>query len=804
MKRHEGNSAQRLEFRLLGGFEVRRGNRPIKEFESQKVWALLAYLLLRRESIHLRDYLAGLLWPEKDDETAKRNLRQALYNLRTTLHSEEGSAPPILTTHKSIQVNPASEYWLDVKVFEDAVGNGIARNESINPQHLVAAAHLYRGDLLAGFFVSDSPEFEQWLLYEQERLREMALQALRKLVDFYQARGAYQLGTQFAHRLIELDPLSEAAHRDLMRLYALSGRRDRALAQYAACRSVLDNELGVAPLAETTALYHAMLAEEWPGKTGLHGERPERPVIPLVGRENEIARLRRSWEATRAGRSQLMLVEGENGVGKTRLVESCIREFVASVPVVVLHGCCSDLPDPAGYQPVVEAIRSDFANPAGSVHRVLATLEPESLAGVASIVPEIRVVKPNLPASAVRFDSATNAVVFEATTRLFDALSCGEDQATRGLILFLEDIHWAGRTTLELLESLLRSRRQPGFWLVATYRPEELAPDHPLRRWQAYFRDRQCVEHLSLGRLSESALAQIADAVVGPEQAGELARSLSSCGGGLPLAVTELINDLYDEGVLVSHSSHQWILTAPVMSPPALTAESLEALILRRVSRLPTSARRLLTLAGVIGQQFDAEFLGEAAREQMAVVEASLEVLVERQFVRWFAQPSPPNSLPTMAGPTLNAGARKQLAFTHDRIRHAIYHNVAPLRRQVMHREVATALQELYADNTAPVCEVLAYHCTKAGLWHKAVTYLHQAGDKAWARRAHAAAMRYYDQALEILGRLVNDATNDEEKLGWLEQRDRVQAARHRCSAELSATERHRVDPTHLQEVPRP
>ncbi len=770
----------RLEIRLLGGFEVWHGDQMVRGFESQKVRALLAYLLLHQVSHQSRDRLAGLLWPDRDDDTARRNLRQAVYNLRTTLpHSNTGS-PAILTTHQNVQFNPETDYWLDVKAFEDAIRRSTLAEGGIAPQHLAEASDLYRGDFMAGFFITGSPDFEHWLLYEQERLREMAIQALRRLVDYYLASGAYRQGIRYGRRLLEIDPLFEEAHRNLIRLYALSGRRSRALAQYEDCRALLYTELGVEPLEETTALYHAIVADKWPsrfveGESTLPG-----PRFPFIGREAASARLRRSWEATRHGGGRLTLVEGEAGVGKTSLIELFIRQIAAESPTLVLSGRCYERVPRVGFQPISDALRAAITERACPVQEALAGMSSQELAELARLVPELRASCPDLPKLAPFSDNRAHHLLFEAVAQFLRKLAqayCA-DESVNSVILFLDDLHWASRFSLDLLQYLVRRLNSIPIWIVAAFQPGELAPEHPLLPLRCQLSRHQWVDCVALDRLSSLDIQQVAAAVVSDEQAGNLARFLDLESAGLPLTIVELVNFLYDRGILVASDADRWTLAGPLPTLATPTSENLHDLIMRRVSQLPTSARRLLTLAAVIGPQFDAELLQDAAAEHRAVVDASSDIWVERRLVRLVPWQGIRGVRRSVTEHQADSSGSRTFEFAHDKIRQAIYQDLSPQRRQVIHRQVAEAIENRYRQGTGQVVEALAYHYVAARVWDKALTYLQQAGHRARESLAGETALHYYDQALEVLDRLDRGADSEADRQALLEERFRVLAWR--------------------------
>lgn len=783
----------------MGGFEVYYGDQPVDDFESQKVRALFAYLILHPDNAHSRDRLAGLLWPEKSDDTARRNLRQAVYNLRTTLPHGDTPAPPILTTHQSLQFNSETDYWLDITAFEDQIRRGMSASAGISPGHLAEASELYRGDFLAGFFVSDSPVFEHWLLYEQERLREMAIQALRRLVDYYLAYGEYDRGIRYARRLLDIDPLFEEAHRNLMRLYARSGRRSRALAQYDDCRRLLRDELGVEPLEETMSLYRAILAEEWHDEVLAAPGVTAGPHIPFVGRDAAYTRLRRSWEAVRQGMGRLTLVEGEAGIGKTELVERFICDAAASSRVLVLSGRCYESAPQAGYQPVADALRRAVMEQPQIVQEAAPSLSPHRLSGLMQIVPGLRVERSDLLGPPPALDG-TRAQLFDSLFCFLEALVRTGDlgRPADSLILFLDDLHWADRSSLEFLQYLVRRLDGQPIWIVAAYRPGHLDSEHPLLPLLRQLSRYQRVDRVALDRLAFAEIQRIAAAIVGAGQVGELARFLDRESAGLPLTTAELINYLRDEGVLVNREGHRWSLAGPLPALATPTADHLDELILGRVSQLPTSARRLLTLAAVAGPRFDADLLQRADGEHMAVVEAGIDTWLQRRLVR----PASPGWMWGADAASQVVHDRRQVfEFAHETIRHAVYHDVSRQRRKVMHRQLAVALEDQYASDTREVCEELAHHHLAAGAWSDALTYLQQAGDKARQSAADETALHYYDQVLQVLDWLEEGSASEAKRQAYLEQRLQILTSRAEMYHARGVRERQEADLQSMRDI---
>jgi predicted ATPase/DNA-binding SARP family transcriptional activator/Tfp pilus assembly protein PilF len=297
-----------LRLMLLGGLQIARGDAPLTGFVSAKVQALLCYLAVTGRP-HFRPALAGLLWGEMAEASANTNLRKALSNLRKLVGDH------LIIDGSAVAFDRDSAYWLDAEAFSAGIEGALedSREPPLSPGtalSLAEAVALYQGDLLDGFYVRGAPAFEEWVVAERERLRELALRGLHLLVGYHAARGENTQAIDYASRLLALDPWREEAHRQMMRLLARSGQRSAALAQYETCRRVLAEELGVEPMAETTNLYRRIRAAK--------ARLPRLPLqpTPFVGREDELARITRCFDDPGC---RLLTLVGPGGIGKTRL-----------------------------------------------------------------------------------------------------------------------------------------------------------------------------------------------------------------------------------------------------------------------------------------------------------------------------------------------------------------------------------------------------------------------------------------------------------------------------------------------------
>lgn len=323
----------RLSLMLFGGFEARLDGQVITRFESVRVRALLAYLVVENSRVHTRDELATLFWPDQPDRTAHNNLRQALANLRQAIGDATAEPSFLFINRDNVQWNPNSHYSLDVATFADLLvvcQKHVHRHSARCPGCLKrreTAVSLYRGNFLEPF-TSHSPLFDEWALWRRERWRQLALETLLTLTAYYEHREAYDLAYAYAHRQLELDAWREETHQQIMRLLACTGQRTAALAQYEACVSLLAQELGVEPTPETRTLYQTI-------RDGYLTTVLSSPIslpsfnTPFVGRQAEIDELG-EWLGQPACR--LITLVGPGGVGKTRLAVAAAQEQIAAFP----------------------------------------------------------------------------------------------------------------------------------------------------------------------------------------------------------------------------------------------------------------------------------------------------------------------------------------------------------------------------------------------------------------------------------------------------------------------------------------
>ncbi|MEJ2746337.1 MAG: tetratricopeptide repeat protein [Anaerolineae bacterium] len=299
-----------LSLSLLGPPQIQLDDKPVSGLSPRKVKALLIYLDYTAQP-QPRIHLSNLFFDDRPPEQAAANLRAMISRLRRKLK------PFIVTDKESVAFDTRADFWLDTAVLNQTIittRQQIKQDSFLTPEtavQLTDALTLYRGEFLAGFHIREARNFEEWVLLERERWHHQIGEALQTLVTFHLHRREYAAGIAQVRRLIRLDNLQESAHRRLMLLLARSGDRAAALAQYETCRQILAQELGVAPMAETTALYKRIRDAE----TAVPHHFPPQ-FTPFIGRTSELAQISQRLDDPDC---RLLTLLGPGGIGKTRL-----------------------------------------------------------------------------------------------------------------------------------------------------------------------------------------------------------------------------------------------------------------------------------------------------------------------------------------------------------------------------------------------------------------------------------------------------------------------------------------------------
>jgi DNA-binding SARP family transcriptional activator/tetratricopeptide (TPR) repeat protein len=697
---------------LLGGFRACLGQGQPVALPTRKAKALLAYLASPPGRAHPRDQLASLLWSDSRDTEARTSLRHALYVIRRTLTSADRAV--IQLADESVALDP-DLVDVDVVTFERGVREG-------TPEALESAVQLYRGELLEGLAMS-APPFEDWLIVERERLRELALEANARVLAHQQAIGMLSSAIQSAVRLLALDPLQEPVHRALMKLYAAARRRGAALRQYRVCADALERQLGIAPEPETRELYQEILRGGAPRRSPSPGPsdgaprtvlaptaEPELPrgAPSLIGRATEMSRLADALAAARTSGGRIVVVLGETGRGKSRLV----REISAlgsrqgwRVLVGRAHQGEAFLP----FGPWVDALRAGAVGDAVNLDALPASCRQY----LGRLLPEVVAEQPP------SHGPIEYRALFESVAWLLEAMA-----RARPSLLVLEDLHWADETSLRLLKFVGHRLAAWPLMLIITAREDELADAPALRMALAELEADPAVTRLVLSPLSREQALELVDALAGDEPGAasltRLGEEIVTTSEGNPFMIVEMVR--------------AWREEPAVSTPPGLTLpERVRAVIARRLDRLGSTCSSLVDIAATIGRPFSFALLRRASGLRELVVVARVEELVRRRVFHEVGE---------------------HLEFAHHVIQQVAVSRLLPVRRRLLHRRVAEALEALGEATLDTIVPALARHYEEGAVWDRAARSLRLAGEQALSQSAYREAEHWLERACSASNRM--------------------------------------------------
>jgi DNA-binding SARP family transcriptional activator len=721
-----------LRLRLLGPAQVEAGTPPTQvDLAAHKGSALLFYLASRPDQPVSRTRLITLLWEESDEQEGRNSLSTALSRLRRTLPNA-----PIVAVGDALvwRPDPRTDVWTDIAAFAE-----LTRPDASGAD-LDRAVQLWRGPFLEGLDLRDCPDWDEWLELERSAWLQRMLDTLERAAEAHGASGDWSAALTHTRHALAIDPLQERFHRLAMRLYERAGDRAGALSQYRTAVQTLQSELGVEPDPTTQRLYREILEGHAPAARvradadrarrdpPAHAERSamRRPAFPLVGRQAPLAELLAATEEAAAGHGRLIAVDGEEGIGKSRLVEELLwltdgehaRELRPAQRWTVLVGACHASEHGLPYHPFVDLLSAAAASFGAGVR-----LSDVWLAEVARLVPDLVEQRPDLPTPA-RLDPQQEARrLFEGVARFLGALPGPR-------LLVIEDLHWADQGSLQLLDYLAHHEALRSTLLVTTVRTEDV--DEQLLGMLRGLERQRLLERIELGPLPVEATVQLLNEVV-REDVRQLGQQLHAETEGNPLFAVETIRSLLESGELQ--------LGLAAQSGPTPLPESVQAAIRARLARLDADAHELARAAAVLGGDVDFDHARAVAGQDEEPALAALERLLSTHLLR---------EVSGEIGEAL-------YSFSHDKVRQVVYDDLSGARRRVQHRRALDVLAQPAARTPA---ERLAYHAMRAQAWDQAVRWGEQAAAAAVAVFAYTSAASLYEQALEGLERLPASADN--------------------------------------------
>jgi DNA-binding SARP family transcriptional activator/tetratricopeptide (TPR) repeat protein len=714
--------ATELSLALLGPPVVRRDGAPVT-FDTRKATALLALLAVTGRE-HTREQLADLLWPESDSAKGRASLRRTLSVTAAVM------GDGLIISRAAVALDPAV-----VRVDVSEFGTLIGRPDAASLERAVA---LYRSEFLAGFTLRDCPDFEEWQASVSEELRQAFARGLQRLVAACVADGALEQAAGHARRWLQLDPLHEPAHQAIIRLHGWAGQRSAAMRQYRSLVRVLDRELAVRPLPETTRLYDdvragrlgpppapaspaaapapASASAQVPASDAAAAETPG--AWPLVGRVAELAALRQAWRASASARGgRVVAIAGQAGSGKTRLITE-LRDEAAGSSAVVLAARCHD-----GEAGLPFVLAADLLRTALAIRPELPDALPAQTAAMAGrLVPALAASDPAAPA-APPLESPM------AVTRLYAAIAdtlraAATPQAPGGPpgIVVVEDVQWADSSSLGLLAYLVRRLADWPLLLVLSWQPEQAARLRGLRTALTEAENQSAGETIEPGPLGPEAIGTLLG--LGGMPPIDVDRLLAET-RGLPMLVREYVEAFRDD----PGPADWW--------PPA----SVRDLLRTRIQAVSEPTRQMLTAAAVLGSDNDADLLrAVSGRGEDEIVEAIDEALA-RSLLTEIAPPSPRQA--------------PSYGFPYEALRRTAYESATLARRRLLHGRAADVLTRRYERDPATSgattgAATVAGHLQLAGRDGEAARWWWQAAEVARELYAHDEAHAHLTRALAL------------------------------------------------------
>jgi len=745
-----------LSLTLLGPPEVRHADQLLL-FSTRKELALLIYLAVEG-GVHLRKTLSEQFWPEGDARRGRAALRITLLHLRHLLFEGEGvdAVPHLLIQRDTLGLDLTSALELDLHILHEActLARASTHTSLTMPEEahrsllaqLKRATGLPRGAFLEGFSLRDAPAFEDWVRFQREYWHLCTSEVFDRLSQLQFEAGELEAAIETVNRWLVLAPLHEDAYRRLMRLHFAAGDRAAALHAYDTCRARLSTGMQTEPTPETVALASRMRAVAPPRRKEA---RPPAlaaalsPAMlldgPLLGRTTELSTLIKLYHSAQRGRTQVVLLEGEMGIGKTRLA----TEFLAWAEMEgadVLQGQAFETGGQLPYRPVIEALRP-------RIERENAPddlLSDTWLAELARLLPELRDRYPDLPVP-TGDRSVARTRLFEAVARLGQALA-----ARAPLVLFIDDVQWADATSLDVVHYLARrwAESETPALLLLTLRMGERDMLPGLAEWRTGMERALPLTRLPLGPLTAEDNLRLLQTLGGAGgKDGRRAADLERFGQwlfaeteGQPFYLMETLKFLLERDVLASHPTEDggWTIdfTAAMEHETVVRGffpPSVREVIVARLDRLTPNASALLLAGAVLDQGITFAHLCQVAdlaeQDGLPALDEALHSHLLQESER--------------EGGRVADG---RYVFAHAKVRAVVYAEAGEARRSIFHRRAVHVLQAAAAPPA-----VLAYHALAAGLAEPAFHFSLAAGDEAMRVVAVRDAITLYEQARHLL-----------------------------------------------------
>ncbi|MGZ4350973.1 MAG: ATP-binding protein [Solirubrobacteraceae bacterium] len=697
----------------------------VQSLRGKQVPMLLAYLVLNRDRPVGRDELIGALWPETAPRSQDAAIRTLLSRLRSALGRE------IVAGRDELGLALPEPAWVDVEAAASEVWRAQRALDSGDARAAWALAQVPLNIASRGLLPGTQAG---WLEPRRQELADIRLQALEVIGRAGLSLGGTQLGSveRAARTLIDSEPYRESGYVLLMAALEAQGNAAEGLRVFEQLRSLLRDELGVAPSPEAIQAHERLVnppSARQPLATAASAAEIEVPAElaaaasgPLVGRQAELAQLEAWWKGGREPNSErVMLLAGDPGIGKTRLLaETAVRAFASGA--IVLAGRAPE-ETLVPYQPFLEALGHYVSR---APLEELRSVAREYGAEISRLMPELRRRVPELPQPDPGDPETDRYRLFEAVVGLLAEISSAVP-----VLIVLDDLQWADRPTLLLLRHLARSPHNTRVSIMGAYRDVDQWSEGFDAALAGLRRERLMVQ-LDVGGLGEAEAMELVRLRVGGTPSLELMQALYRETEGNPFFIEEIVRHLSDFGVRSGEAGARDLERVGL-------PDDIRDVISRRLERLAPGSIEWLRVAAVIGRDFDAGLLERVLGFDEDRFLAALEDALDAGLV------------------TEAPGDPGRYSFAHALIRETLYEGMSSARRARIHRRIGLALESAatrHPDDSQ--IGALALHFTRAAEpedAERAIRYGLQAGEQATAMLANEEAAAHYARALEVLDR---------------------------------------------------
>lgn len=712
MLRHRDRAAApfvSLEISLLGRFGVTLDGRRLDKLAGARLQSLLTYLVLHAGTPQSRSHLAFLFWPDTPEANARNNLRQLLHQLRATLGEPDRF---VRVDSGSVRWDPKEPCRIDTALVDAALAEADEARRADDAVRrraaLERACALCEGPLVPSCL-------DDWIVPERERLERRCKQTVRQFAETVETTREYAAAIPYLIHSLHHDPTDEEAYRRLMRLHVLCGDRAAALRVFRECRDALRRELDTEPSEETVRLHERIRTSHAIDALPEDRRNDSGATLPLVGRVGEWRALRAVWDRAAAGTPLLALIEGEAGIGKSRLAAELVSWAGRQGFTTATTRCYAAEGRPA-LAPVTGWLRSE------PLRSNVSRLDDVWLTEISRIVPELAKERPGLP----RPEPMTGV---GQRQRLFEAIAHAVRLTPPPLLLVIDDLQWCDLETLQWLHFLLRFDASAALLVVGTVRSEEATRSNPVHEFRLRMSEAAALTEIVLAPLDAAETARLAAQTANRQFDAETTTRLYRETEGNPLFVVETIRS-------------DGLLSAQMRAEGSPLPPRVHAVIAGRLAQLSQPARQVAAAAAVIARAFTLPVLARTLNCSEPELVPALDELWQRRIVR----EQGPNTYD----------------FTHDKLREVAYEETGAPQLRSLHQLVARALEEaLDASDLDRASGQIAAHFDRAGLAAQAVPYYIRAASVAQSVYANGEAQAQIDRGLALLATLPEGSKRD-------------------------------------------